>query len=43
MGVRLLQGAQVTLGQQVEDEPVIALRQDLGGDAARLRADSSSA
>src|ERR1700751_5153805 len=36
MSVRLLQGTQITLGEQVEDKPVVALGQNLGGDASGL-------
>jgi hypothetical protein len=39
MSVGLLQGTQIALGEQMEDEPVIALGQDLGRDAARLLSD----
>ena len=36
VSIRLLQRAQVALGEQVEDEPVVPLGQDLGGDAPWL-------
>jgi hypothetical protein len=36
MSIRLLEGTQITFGQKMEDEPVVALRQDLGGDAPGL-------
>src|SRR5215471_9328755 len=43
VGVRLLQRTQVTLGKQMEDEPVVTLRKDLCGDAAGLLGDKNCA